>query len=97
MKEKKIAIAAAETAGDVIMKYYRSKYEITDKSPNNPVTEADLAANYHIHETITSAFPQDGWLSEESKDSPDRVGKIYNKELSKPQVVHVDRLISCIE
>jgi len=75
LKEKKIAIAAAETAGDVIMKYYRSKYEITDKSPNNPVTEADLAANYHIQETITSAFPQDGWLSEESKDSPDRVGK----------------------
>ncbi len=75
MKEKEIAIAAAKTAGDVIMKYYRSKYEITNKSPNNPVTEADLAANYHIQETIMSAFPEDGWLSEESKDSPDRIGK----------------------
>jgi len=75
LKEKEVAISAATAAGEVIMQYYQSNYEVTDKSPNNPVTTADLAANEQIKKIITGTFPQDGWLSEESKDSPDRLNK----------------------
>ncbi|SVB63216.1 uncharacterized protein METZ01_LOCUS216070, partial [marine metagenome] len=34
MKELKVALQAAKSAGEIIMKYYRSNYEVKDKSPN---------------------------------------------------------------
>ncbi len=75
MKERDVAIAAATAAGQVVMQYYQSNYDIRNKSPNNPVTTADLASNQQIQQVIKEAFPNDGWLSEESKDSPDRLDK----------------------
>ena len=75
MKELKVALQAAESAGKVIMKYYRNSYEVKDKSPNNPVTTADLEANQEIYEILMGNFPDDGWLSEETKDSSDRLTK----------------------
>ena len=75
MKERDVAITAATAAGKVIMQYYQNSYDIRNKSPNNPVTTADLAAKQQIQQIIKEAFPDDGWLSEESKDSPDRLGK----------------------
>ena len=75
MKELKVALQAAESAGRIIMKYYRNSYEVKDKSPNNPVTTADLEANQEIYEIIMGNFPDDGWLSEETKDSSDRLTK----------------------
>jgi myo-inositol-1(or 4)-monophosphatase len=74
-EELDIAIQAAKEAGKIVMAYYRSNYDVRDKSPNNPVTTADLAANRQIREIIRHAFPDDGWLSEETKDSPDRLAK----------------------
>ena len=70
-----IAIQAAKEAGEVVMGYYRSGYDIHEKSTNNPVTTADLMANHRIREIICHAFPDDGWLSEETEDSPDRLAK----------------------
>lgn len=70
-----VAIQAAEEAGKIVMGYYRSSYDIREKSANNPVTTADLMANHQIRETICHAFPDDGWLSEETEDSPDRLVK----------------------
>ena len=75
MKERDVAITAATAAGQVVMQYYQSNYDIRNKSPNNPVTTADLASNQQIQQVIKEAFPNDGWLSEESKDSPDRLDK----------------------
>ena len=74
-KALEIAIQAAREAGTVAMEYYRSNYDIREKSPNNPVTTADLMANHRIREIIRHAFPDDGWLSEETEDSPDRLAK----------------------
>ncbi|MEC9258608.1 MAG: 3'(2'),5'-bisphosphate nucleotidase CysQ [Candidatus Poribacteria bacterium] len=82
MKELKVALQAAKSAGEIIMKYYRSNYEVKDKSPNNPVTTADLEANKEIQEIIMDNFPDDGWLSEETKDSSER--------LTKPRVWIID-------
>ena len=72
-----VAIQAAGEAGEIVMGYYRSSYDICEKSPNNPVTTADLMANHQIQETICRAFPDDGWLSEETEDSPGRLAKSH--------------------
>ena len=74
-KELKIAIQAAKEAGKIAMKYYQGSYNIREKSPNNPVTTADLMTNQRIREIICHAFPDDGWLSEETEDSSDRLAK----------------------
>ena len=74
-EELRIAIQAAKAAGKIVMEYYRNGYDIREKSPNNPVTTADLMANHEIREIICHAFPDDGWLSEETEDSPDRLAK----------------------
>ena len=74
-KELEIAIQAAKEAGKIAMGYYRSSYNIREKSPNNPVTTADLMANHRICEIICHTFPEDGWLSEETEDSPERLAK----------------------
>ena len=74
-KELDIAIQAAKEAGKIAMGYYQNSYDIREKSPNNPVTTADLMTNQRIREIIYHAFPDDGWLSEETEDSPDRLAK----------------------
>jgi len=74
-KEIKSAIDAAQNAGKIIMQYYKSKYEIRDKSYHNPVTTADKAADKYLRETLTRAYPDYGWLSEETVDSVERIGK----------------------
>jgi myo-inositol-1(or 4)-monophosphatase len=64
---------AARDAGAAIMALFRGKYDVHEKSKNNPVTTADLEANRIIHERIAENFPDDGWLSEEDADSERRL------------------------
>ena len=73
--ELKSAINAAKEAGSIIMQYYKSKYEIRDKSYHNPVTTADHAADTYLKETLTKQYPEYGWLSEETVDSKERLNK----------------------
>lgn len=73
--ELKSAIDAAKDAGSIIMQYYKSKYEIRDKSYHNPVTTADNAADTFLKETLTKQYPEYGWLSEETVDSQERLAK----------------------
>ena len=73
--ELKIAINAAKKAGEVILKYYKSKYEIKDKSYHNPVTTADKEADEIIKKILMNNFPNYGWLSEETVDSRERLSK----------------------
>jgi 3'(2'), 5'-bisphosphate nucleotidase len=47
--------------------------EVSYKSHDEPVTEADRSANQHIITRIREAFPDDGILSEESKDDLSRL------------------------
>ena len=62
---------------EVIMHYYKTKLDVTHKSPNNPVTKADYEANEKIKEILTLKYPDFGWLSEETKDSSERLKKEY--------------------
>src|SRR5437867_4131100 len=69
------AIEIVKHAGGLILGYFRGDYDVRQKSGNNPVTSADLAADTHLREEIERKFPQDGWLSEETADSPERLGR----------------------
>jgi myo-inositol-1(or 4)-monophosphatase len=64
---------AAREAGSIIMGLFKGQYDVQEKSKNNPVTSADLAANRKICEIVRGRFPCDGWLSEEDKDSSERL------------------------
>lgn len=68
-----VATAAAHQAGQVVLSYYSTQYDIQDKSPDNPVTSADVAANRVLRDTLLGAFPDAGWLSEESADNAERL------------------------
>jgi len=70
-----LAQRAARKAGDVVMKYFREEYEIQEKGEGNPVTTADLEADQVLKTTLLGERPEDGWLSEETVDSPERLEK----------------------
>ena len=69
------ARAAAHQAGAKVLSYYTSQYSIQHKSAGNPVTTADIEANTVLQETLLGAFPESGWLSEESADDGERLRK----------------------
>jgi len=64
-------------AGAVIMGYYRASFEVRDKKPDNPVTDADFAADKLLKERLLELLPEAGWLSEETVDNPMRLLKEY--------------------
>jgi myo-inositol-1(or 4)-monophosphatase len=72
-EELDTAVRAAQAAGAAIMGLFKGKYDVQEKSRNNPVTTADLEANRLIREIIYIRFPADGWLSEEDKDGAERL------------------------
>jgi myo-inositol-1(or 4)-monophosphatase len=74
-KEKECAIAAALEAGAIIRSIYNTDYDVDYKGKDSPVTRADHEANHKIHDIIQGAFPHDGWLSEETVDSPARLSR----------------------
>ncbi|HJQ83269.1 MAG TPA: 3'(2'),5'-bisphosphate nucleotidase CysQ [Candidatus Binatia bacterium] len=74
-REREVAERAAREAGVVIRRYYESELRVAEKGPDNPVTKADLEANARIQALVRAAFPDDGWLSEETADSTERLGR----------------------
>jgi len=55
------------------MRYYKEDYEVREKGVGNPVTDADVEADGMLRETLLGECPEDGWLSEETKDNADRL------------------------
>jgi 3'(2'), 5'-bisphosphate nucleotidase len=68
-KEIEFAVKLAREAATIVNTFYVGSSEVRYKSENEPVTEADRSANQHIVTQIQMAFPDDGVLSEESKDN----------------------------
>jgi 3'(2'), 5'-bisphosphate nucleotidase len=65
-QELTVALQAARTAADIVMKIYATDFNVDFKGRNDPVTEADRLANEAIIESIGRAFPDDGICAEES-------------------------------
>jgi len=67
---------AARNAGKILMKHFSaSDKKVEYKSLNNPVTIADHEADQYLSEFIGGEFPDDGWLSEETVDTRERLEK----------------------
>ncbi|MGH7899344.1 MAG: 3'(2'),5'-bisphosphate nucleotidase CysQ [Candidatus Binatia bacterium] len=77
MRELEVAVDAVREAGDVVRSLYGTELSVVEKGDrgSSPLTEADTRANEIIQQRVLAAFPDDGWLSEESRDSPARLGK----------------------
>src|SRR5262245_14715630 len=73
--ELDFAIKTAREAATIVNSFYVGSAEVRYKSENEPVTQADRSANQHILARIQAVFPDDGVLSEESKDDLSRLEK----------------------
>jgi myo-inositol-1(or 4)-monophosphatase len=65
--------AAVREAGDIARRFFGTDYKRWSKTGGSPVTEADLAVDNFLRETLTTARPDYGWLSEESPDDAVRL------------------------
>ncbi len=74
-RERELAERAARVAGAIVSRWYERGGGVAEKGPDNPVTGADLEANACIRALVAAAFPDDGWLSEETADSTERLRK----------------------
>lgn len=68
-----LAIAAATEAGALAMRYFGMPMDVRDKTPGNPVSEADLAVDALLKDRLGTARPGYGWLSEETLDDQSRL------------------------
>lgn len=57
-------------AGQIILEYYNSNYDVNIKADKSPVTSADLAANDYIEQQLQALTPEIPRISEESTEQP---------------------------
>ena len=70
-----LATEAALAAGVEVRARFGNAGDVRYKSAEQPVTQADLAADAILRERLTAARPTYGWLSEETADSGDRLNR----------------------
>lgn len=72
-------VEITQTAGDLALGYFRpgakTSAAINRKAGGSPVTEADHSVNRYLEEKLRILLPYAGWLSEESTDSGERIGR----------------------
>lgn len=60
-------------SGDILLRFFgNASIDIKEKSPGNPVSEADFAADQFIKKQIGNYFPNDAILSEEAQSESER-------------------------
>jgi myo-inositol-1(or 4)-monophosphatase len=80
-RERAVAEAAAREAGAIVKRYYEKPIEQVAKSDkgagreDNWLTQADSESDDLLKARLLGAFPEYGWLSEETRDSPERLAK----------------------
>jgi myo-inositol-1(or 4)-monophosphatase len=66
---------AVREAGALALSLFRTELKNWTKGASSPVSEADIAVNDLLERRLRSATPDYGWLSEESVDDDQRLGK----------------------
>jgi myo-inositol-1(or 4)-monophosphatase len=66
---------AVREAGALALSLFRTELKNWTKGASSPVSEADIAVNDLLENRLRSATPDYGWLSEESVDGEQRLGK----------------------
>lgn len=72
-----VALRAARAAADIIVEVYGRAFDVTAKADRSPVTEADVAAEQAIRETILGAFPDDSIHGEEAGHQAGRSSRTW--------------------
>ena len=65
-----VAVEAAERAGQLALRYFDTGLAVEWKQDHSPVTVADREAEALLRTTLLDKFPGDGFLGEESGDTP---------------------------
>lgn len=65
----------AREAGQLAQRRAAEGFKSWEKSPGNPVCDADLEVNELLHRRLTALDPDAGWLSEETADDMTRLAK----------------------
>lgn len=72
--DRALLITAVREAGAIAREGYARVSKSWEKSKGNPVTETDLAVDRFLNLRLRAARPDYGWLSEETADTPERLG-----------------------
>ncbi len=71
--DEQLLHAAVREAGALAAGYFAEPARSWTKDDGTPVSEADLAVDRLLKQRLQTARPDYGWLSEETKDTPDRL------------------------
>ncbi|MGB1234708.1 MAG: inositol monophosphatase family protein [Planktomarina sp.] len=72
----KLLTDAARASGEIAQGFFKSDPQVWDKEDDaGPVTEADLAIDTMLKQTLQAARPTYGWLSEETEDDAERLSR----------------------
>jgi histidinol-phosphatase len=69
-----VAIEAAQRAGELALQHFDQEIAVEWKADQSPVTIADKNAEALLRTTLLGRFPRDGFLGEESGDTPGSSG-----------------------
>lgn len=70
-----LAIEVTRAAAELALGHFNNHSEWWEKSPGDPVGIADFAVDSYLRDTLLAARPDDGWLSEETADTADRLAR----------------------
>lgn len=89
-REHTLLLPVIQEAGAAVMRFFqRRDYHIAHKDPENPVTEADFAANRILVQALRTLFPRDAILSEETEEIGER-NRMDAERSSRPRVWVID-------
>lgn len=74
-RELALLSEAMHQAGREALRLSTAGFDTYTKADHSPVTSADLAVNRILHDCVSTAFPDDGWLSEETADTDARLSR----------------------
>ena len=75
MDDLALLLETIREAGALALRIRKQGFKAWRKPDGTLVTEADIAVDALLKEKICAARPGDGWLSEESPDTAERLGK----------------------
>jgi len=73
--DRTLLLEAVRAAGALALSYFRTDLKQWEKTPGDPVSEADHAVNDLLEQRLRRARSGYGWLSEESADAPERLAR----------------------
>jgi myo-inositol-1(or 4)-monophosphatase len=75
LRDAELLKDSVREAGALALSLFRTELRNWTKGASSPVSEADIAVNDLLEVRLREATPDYGWLSEESVDGEDRLGK----------------------